>query len=103
MFFRMCFEVAHWQGDVPLTFANEYGPGLAHKLARWWTARTRSDSAGQVRFIHAAAFVYRLATQFLAVRALGRYRIGVFIQVPLTTASCAIASNGSETIELLRP
>ena len=75
--FPMCFEVAHWQGDVPLTFANEYGPGLAHKLARWWTARTRSDSAGQVRWI---TFVHLYTDWQLSFGCPGPWedRIGVF-------------------------
>ena len=49
--FEVTFQVDGWTGDLPLTFTNEYGTGLAHRIARWWKHRTCSTEAGEVRWI----------------------------------------------------
>lgn len=49
--FDMEFQVDAWSGDLPLTFTNEYGSGMALRLAHWWKSRTRSAEAGEVRWI----------------------------------------------------
>ncbi|CAL1169264.1 unnamed protein product [Cladocopium goreaui] len=49
--FEVKFQVDTWTGDLPLTFTNEYGTGLAHRIARWWKHRTCSTEAGEVRWI----------------------------------------------------
>ena len=49
--FPMQFQVAAWNGDIPLAFATEYGAGLAHRIGRWWKHRTTSSDAGEVRWI----------------------------------------------------
>lgn len=48
--FEQIFEVTAWQGDLPKQFANEYGHGMANRVATWWRTRTKAGGT-QVRWI----------------------------------------------------
>eukprot|EP00435_Cladocopium_sp_Y103_P020978 s358_g5.t1 len=48
------FDLGGWDGTVPLKFANEFGQGMSHRLARWWLTRTQGADAGNVRWITVA-------------------------------------------------
>ena len=47
--FDMKFDNGNWQGDIPLSFAVEYGKGLSQRLAIWW--KTRSQTGTSLRWI----------------------------------------------------
>ncbi|CAL1137617.1 unnamed protein product [Cladocopium goreaui] len=40
--FDKLFDVSAWQGDLPKQFANEYGHGMATRVATWWKTRTEA-------------------------------------------------------------
>ena len=48
--FEKHFCIQAWNGDLPPKFANEYGPGMARRIALWWSARTAAGGQ-QVRWI----------------------------------------------------
>ena len=48
--FEPQFCIAAWKGTIPPAFANEYGHGMATRVARWWTART-SAGTEEIRWI----------------------------------------------------
>ena len=52
--FEMEFDVSRWTGGLPPEFANEYGPGMAQRVALWWKARTQAggQTVKWVSFIH---------------------------------------------------
>ena len=40
--FQQEFNIERWRGGLPLEFANEYGHGMAHRVAFWWKKRTQA-------------------------------------------------------------
>lgn len=48
--FEKVFDISRWTGNLPLGFANEYGPGMATRISTWWRNRT-SNGGGEVRWI----------------------------------------------------
>ena len=52
--FEPRFCIAAWKGSIPPAFANEYGYGMASRIARWWTARTSAgtEEIKWVSFVH---------------------------------------------------
>lgn len=48
--FDKLFDVSAWQGDLHKQFANEYGHGMATRVATWWKTRTEAGGT-QVRWI----------------------------------------------------
>ena len=52
--FEPRFCIAAWKGSIPPAFANEYGYGMASRIAQWWTARTSAgtEEIKWVSFVH---------------------------------------------------